>query len=220
MIRRPPRSTLFPYTTLFRSLLHREPRLHGRQDDTRRRRAEHRPRGRRARRRGATDRSVGGARRHRARPTQADRVRLGRRAAVRRAPARRRLLGAHPLALERARHHDGDVALDLLGGRMRAKWLWVAVLTVAAGALGQGRAIFDIDVYSFLASAKADTLPYLGPLPPGVPDTIPVQTVSSIGFTSSIVDTVLVTGMVSFVNQTDTGRVVFQVYFDSLPNTV
>src|SRR2546422_6296789 len=62
--------------------------------------------------------------------------------------------------------------------------------------------------------------PYLGPLPPGVPDTIPVQTVSSIGFTSSIVDTVLVTGMVSFVNQTDTGRVVFQVYFDSLPNTV
>src|SRR5690348_18084196 len=25
MLRRPPRSTLFPYTTLFRSLLHREP---------------------------------------------------------------------------------------------------------------------------------------------------------------------------------------------------
>src|SRR5206468_4204230 len=54
-------------------------------------------------------------RRHRARSAQADRVRLGRRAAVRRARARRRLLDAHQLALERARHHDGDVALDLLG---------------------------------------------------------------------------------------------------------
>src|SRR2546430_8823945 len=29
MIRRPPRSTLFPYTTLFRSLLHRNPRGSG-----------------------------------------------------------------------------------------------------------------------------------------------------------------------------------------------
>src|SRR5688572_32509683 len=30
MIRRPPRSTLFPYTTLFRSLQHDRPVLHGR----------------------------------------------------------------------------------------------------------------------------------------------------------------------------------------------
>src|SRR5712672_4088204 len=29
MIRRPPRSTLFPYTTLFRSRLHDDARLHG-----------------------------------------------------------------------------------------------------------------------------------------------------------------------------------------------
>src|SRR2546430_4820161 len=29
MIRRPPRSTLFPYTTLFRSALPKEPSLHG-----------------------------------------------------------------------------------------------------------------------------------------------------------------------------------------------
>src|SRR2546426_4014411 len=29
MIRRPPRSTLFPYTTLFRSLLQHRPQLHG-----------------------------------------------------------------------------------------------------------------------------------------------------------------------------------------------
>src|SRR5690349_24013287 len=32
MIRRPPRSTLFPYTTLFRSQVHRDPREH-RTDD-------------------------------------------------------------------------------------------------------------------------------------------------------------------------------------------
>src|SRR5258705_7712830 len=32
MIRRPPRSTLFPYTTLFRSLLLAQPRLGGRDD--------------------------------------------------------------------------------------------------------------------------------------------------------------------------------------------
>ncbi|HYT05458.1 MAG TPA: hypothetical protein VEM13_11330 [Gemmatimonadales bacterium] len=103
---------------------------------------------------------------------------------------------------------------------MNAKWLGVALAAVVAAGCGQGRAIFDIDVYSFLSSAKADTLPYVGPLPPGVPDTIPVQTINSLGVTSSIVDTVLVTGTVSFVNETDTGTVVFQVYFDSLPNTV
>ena len=59
---------------------------------------------------------------------------------------------------------------------MRAKWLCLVALTAAAAGCGEGRAIFDIDVFSFLKSAKADTLPYLGPLPPGVPDTIPVQT--------------------------------------------
>ena len=104
---------------------------------------------------------------------------------------------------------------------MNAKWLGVALAAVVAAGCGKGRAIFDIDVYSFLASAKADTLPYLGPLPPGIPDTIPVQTVNSIGLSAaSVVDTVLLSGAVSFVNQTDTGRVVFQVYFDSVPNTV
>src|SRR2546430_13429157 len=74
MIRRPPRSTLFPYTTLFRS-----------------------------------------------RSTEADRVRVRGGAAIRRARPRRGLMDAHQLVVEPARHHDGDVALDLLGGRMRAK---------------------------------------------------------------------------------------------------
>ncbi|HYT84003.1 MAG TPA: hypothetical protein VEK86_11150 [Gemmatimonadales bacterium] len=103
---------------------------------------------------------------------------------------------------------------------MNAKWIGVALAAVVAAGCGKGRAIFDIDVYSFLKAADSDTLPYLGPLPPGVPDTIPVQTINSIGLTSSIVDTVLLTGTVSFVNQTDTGTVVFQVYFDSVANNV
>src|SRR3989442_8394932 len=45
MIRRPPRSTLFPYTTLFRSHLHRRPRGSDRRGaDQNRERLAHRPR--------------------------------------------------------------------------------------------------------------------------------------------------------------------------------
>ena len=60
---------------------------------------------------------------------------------------------------------------------MRARLIWGAALAVMAAGCGSGRLIFDIDVFSFLSAAAADTLPYVGPLPPGVPDTIPVQNV-------------------------------------------
>ena len=105
---------------------------------------------------------------------------------------------------------------------MRGKLLFlVAALTAVAIGCGQGRAIFDIDVFSFLSATKADTLPYVGPLPPGVPDTIPVQTVKSLGIgSSSIVDTVRLTGSVDFVNATGNGSVTFSVYFDSVRSTV
>lgn len=104
---------------------------------------------------------------------------------------------------------------------MRARLLCIAALAAMAAACGQGRAIFDIDVYSFLHTSNADTLAYLGPLPPGVPDTIPVQTVQSIGIgTSSIVDTVHLSGAVDFVNSSGSGNVVFAVYFDSVKSTV
>ena len=104
---------------------------------------------------------------------------------------------------------------------MRAKWLWTAMLLAAVTGCGEGRAIFVIDVFSFLKSAQADTLRYIGPLPPGVPDTIPVQTVNSLGLaSSSIVDTVRLTGTVDFVNATGTGSVNFQVYFDSVKSRV
>ena len=105
---------------------------------------------------------------------------------------------------------------------MRAKWLCMVALTAAAAAgCGEGRAIFDIDVFSFLSAADADTLPYVGPLPPGVPDTIPVQTIQSLGIgSSSLVDTVRITGSVDFVNATGTGNVTFQVFFDTAKSTV
>ena len=104
---------------------------------------------------------------------------------------------------------------------MRARLLWVAALAAMAAGCGEGRVIFDVDVFSFLRSSKADTLAYLGPLPPGIPDTIPVQTVKALGIgTSSIVDTVRFTGAVDFVNSTGSGNVLYAVYFDSVKSTV
>src|SRR5437870_9959805 len=202
-------------------LLHREYGVLGREHDARCRRVEHRARQCRARGGRAAPRPVRGAGRRGPRPAETDRVRVWWGGAFRRPRPRRGILDAHQLAVERARHHDGDVALDLLGGRMRAKWLCLVALTAAAVGCGEGRAIFDIDVFSFLSNANADTLPYSGPLPLGLQDTIPVQTVNSIGIgTSSIVDTVRLTGTVDFVNATGTGNVAFQVYFDSVKSSV
>ncbi len=101
---------------------------------------------------------------------------------------------------------------------MRAKWLCLVALTAAAAAgCGEGRAIFDIDVFSFLSATDADTLPYVGPLS----GTIPVQTVRSLGIgSSSVVDTVRFIGSVDFVNASGTGNVTFEVFFDTAQSTV
>ena len=100
---------------------------------------------------------------------------------------------------------------------MRAKWLWVAALAAAVVGCGEGRAIFDIDVFSFLSPTNADTLPYVGPLS----GTIPVQTVRSLGIgSSSAVDTVRFIGSVDFVNASGTGNVTFEVFFDTAQSTV
>jgi hypothetical protein len=104
---------------------------------------------------------------------------------------------------------------------MRAKWSCLVALAAVVAGCGQGRAIFDIDVFSFLKAAGADSLPYVGPLPPGFPDRIPVQTVNSLGLSSaSIVDTVRIFGSVDFANSSGTGNVSFQVYFDTVMSTV
>ena len=97
----------------------------------------------------------------------------------------------------------------------------VLALAAALGswACGEGRAVFNIDVFSFLNSSKVDTIPYFAPLPPGVPDTIPVQRVQflPIGFGNSVVDSVHVTATLNFVNQNGTGSVGFAIYIDSVP---
>ena len=103
---------------------------------------------------------------------------------------------------------------------MRARLLWVTALAVMAAGCGEGRLIFNIDVFSFLHTANADSLPYRGPILL-FPDTIPVQSVQSLGIgSSSIVDTVRFTGTVNFVNDSGTGTVQFALYFDSVASNV
>ncbi len=100
------------------------------------------------------------------------------------------------------------------------KTTWVGVTLMVAGlgaGCGQGRLIFNVDVYSFLKSANRDTVPYYAPLPPGVPDTIPVQTVNlpPTGAGSSIVDSASLTGTVAFVDAQGTGSVSYQLFIDT-----
>jgi hypothetical protein len=103
---------------------------------------------------------------------------------------------------------------------MRRTSLGLAFAAVlASAACGEGRAIFNIDVFSFLQSSNVDTIPYFGPLPLGTPDTIPVQQIQllPIGLGNSIVDSVHVTATLDFVNSNGTGTVGFAIYIDSVP---
>lgn len=94
------------------------------------------------------------------------------------------------------------------------------VCALVAASCGQGKAAFNVDVFSFLDAQNVDTIPYLAPLPPGVPDTIPHQQVSllPVGLEGSVVDSVHITASLNFQNQNGTGQVGFSVYIDSLPN--
>src|SRR5436190_840466 len=70
---------------------------------------------------------------------------------------------------------------------MKAKLLGVALgCAVVAAGCGQGRAIFNVDVYSFLKGTGSDTVPYF--LPPGISgDTASTKTVSGTTVTPDIV---------------------------------
>jgi len=103
---------------------------------------------------------------------------------------------------------------------MNRKWLgMVLVLAGAAAGCGQGRLIFGVDVYSFLTGEKHDTVSYYAPLPPGTPDTIPVQKVNVLPVDAgqSLVDSVNLSGTVDFVNSTGTGNIQFSIYIDTVP---
>ena len=101
---------------------------------------------------------------------------------------------------------------------MRAKWLWMTWLAGLAAGCGEGHAIFNVDVYSFIKGTGRDTIAYV--VPAGFSDSassIP-QKVSLPGAGSSIVDSVVVNGKMNFENQSDSGAVGVKLYLaaDSL----
>jgi hypothetical protein len=103
---------------------------------------------------------------------------------------------------------------------MKAIRLWPVLVTAAlAAACGEGRAIFTVDVFSFLQSAQHDTLSYFAPLPLGTPDTIPEQKINvlPVGSGSSVVDSARLTGTVAFENSSGTGNLMFKLYIDTVP---
>jgi hypothetical protein len=101
---------------------------------------------------------------------------------------------------------------------MRAKWLWMTWLAGLAAACGQGHAIFNVDVYSFLKGTGDDSIPYFVPPGPPVSASSTPRRIDLPGAGSSIVDSVLVNGKVNFENQAGAGTIGLQLYLaaDSL----
>ena len=94
------------------------------------------------------------------------------------------------------------------------KALAAAVLLVLVTGCGQGKAIFNVDIHSFMAGTGADTIPYLiAPASSGS-----VSTFSRVqlppGFGSSVVDSVRITvGNANLMNSGGTGTVGFSIFF-------
>ena len=91
---------------------------------------------------------------------------------------------------------------------------FATALLVCVAACGQGKAIFNVDIYSFMAGTGKDTIPYV--LPPGTSATAStVQKVSlPPAFGSSSVDSVrITTGNADLLNAAGTGTIGFSLYF-------
>ena len=91
---------------------------------------------------------------------------------------------------------------------------FLSALLVVAAACGEGRAIFNVDVYSFMAGTGKDTIPYA--IPPATSAT--ASTVQRFilppGFGSSSVDSVRITnGGANLMNTGGTGTIGFQLFF-------
>jgi hypothetical protein len=89
----------------------------------------------------------------------------------------------------------------------------VAVAALLSTACGAGRAIFNVDVYSFLAGTGKDTVPYV--IPPAT--SASASTTQKInlppGFGSSIVDSVRITsGGANLINTGGTGTIGLELY--------
>ena len=70
---------------------------------------------------------------------------------------------------------------------MRANWLLVTLVAILAVGCGEGRAIFNVDVYSFVKGTGQDTIPYFIP-PGGASASNTPKRVNLPGAGSSIVD--------------------------------
>jgi hypothetical protein len=98
---------------------------------------------------------------------------------------------------------------------MNGKWFAVAIVMAgASAACGEGRLIFNVDVYSFLKGSAKDTVHYVAPPTPSFAVTNAAQKITLVpGLGSSAVDTVKVSGTVSVLNDSGgPGTLLFQVY--------
>ena len=105
---------------------------------------------------------------------------------------------------------------------MRAKWIWTAVLLTAVAGCGEGRVIFNVDIYSFLTGTGGDTLRLTpDPLPPMPPGTTITDSITPVGVNlpggmgSSLVDTVRVTGNIDVTNPTSSGSLSYAIFLAS-----
>src|SRR5438309_7422438 len=94
---------------------------------------------------------------------------------------------------------------------MNAKCFGVALLAALTVGCGEGRAIFNVDVHSFLFGTGRDTVPYLVPAST-TQDTSSVQHINLPGAGSSIVDTLHAIGGVTFLNTSGSGTILLQIY--------
>jgi len=96
------------------------------------------------------------------------------------------------------------------------KALATAVLLVLVAGCGQGKAIFNVDVYSFMAGSGRDTIPYaIPPLASASASTYQKIQLPP-GFGSSIVDSVrITTGAANLINTGGTGTLGFSLFFAS-----
>ncbi len=94
------------------------------------------------------------------------------------------------------------------------KALTTAGLLVLVAGCGRGKAIFNVDVYSFMAGSGRDTIPYaIPPLSSATASTFQMVQLPP-GFGSSVVDSVRITiGSANLINNTGTGALGFSFFF-------
>jgi hypothetical protein len=105
---------------------------------------------------------------------------------------------------------------------MNARWIGVALLTAVAVACGEGRAIFHVDVHSFMAGTGSDTLRLTpDPLPGFPPGAMFSDSITPVGvdlpsaMSSSIVEDVRLTGNLDVTDPTSSGSLSYEVFFAS-----